>query len=86
MDGTRKELGRQCGTEHRKDKKNKKNNKHNKNDGAGSSYMERLCSELFRKVRKYWKYRNGSRKDKEGQEKELLPGNTSARIYECYGM
>ena len=85
---TRKELGRQCETEHRKDKKNKKNNKHNKNDGAGSSYMERLRSELFRKVwkyRKYRKYRNGSRKDKEGQEKELLPGNTSARIYKCYG-
>ena len=33
-------------------------------DGAGSSYMERLRSELFRKVRKYRKYRNGSRKDK----------------------
>ena len=78
------ELGRQCGTEHRKDKKNKKDNKHNKNDGAGSSHMERLRSELFRKVRKYRKYRNGSREDKEGQEKELLPGNTSARIYECY--
>ena len=47
--------------------------------------MERLWSELFRKVRKYWKYRNGSRKDRGRQGKELLPGNTSARIYECYG-
>ena len=66
MDGTRKELGRQCETEHRKDKKNNKNNKHNKNDGAGSRYMERLRSELFRKVQKYQK---GSRKDREGQGK-----------------
>ena len=47
-----------------------------------ATYMERLWSKLFRKVQKY---QNGSRKDKEGQEKELLPGNTSARIYECYG-
>ena len=86
MDGTRTELGRQCGTEHRKDKKNKKDNKHNKNDGAGSSHMERLRSELFRKFRKFRKFWNGSRKDKEGQEKELLPGNTSVRVYECYGM
>ena len=47
--------------------------------------MERLQSELFRKVRKYWKYWNGSRKDRERQGKELLPGNTSARIHKCYG-
>ena len=71
--------------EHRKDKKNKKNNKHNKNDGAGSSYMERLWSKLFRKVQKYRKYQNGSRKDRERQGKELLSGNTSARIHECHG-
>ena len=57
------ELGRQCGTEHRKDKKNKKNKQHNKNDGAGSSHMERLRSELSRKFRNFRKYRNGSRKD-----------------------
>ena len=56
-----------------KTKKNKKNNKHNKNDGAGSSYMERLWSKLFRKVWKYWKYLNGFRKDRGRQGKELLP-------------
>ena len=55
--------------EHRKDKKNNKNNKRNKNDGAGSSHMERLWSELFGKVRKFRKFQNGSRKDKEGQGK-----------------
>ena len=72
------ELGRQCGTEHRKGKKNKKNNKHNKNDGAGSRYMERLQSELFRKVQKYQK---GSRKDREGQGK-AGKGNFSLEIHQ----
>ena len=46
-----------------------------------ATYMERLWSKLFRKVQKY---QNGSRKDSERQGKELLPGNTSARIHECY--
>ena len=75
--------------EHRKDKKNKKNNKHNKNDGAGSRYMEMLRSELFRKVRKYWKYRKGSRKagrPRKGRENELLPGKALVRVHECYWM
>ena len=36
------------------------------------------------KVWKYQKCWNGSRKDREGQGKELLPGNTSVRVYECY--
>ena len=57
--------------EHRKDKNNKNNNKHNKNDGAGSRYMERLQSELFRKVQKYWKGSRMARKAQEGPERAV---------------
>ena len=39
--------------------------------------MERLQSELFRKVQKYWKYWNGSRKGREragnGREWNFCP-------------
>ena len=53
--------------------------------------MEKLQSKLFRTVRKYWKYWKGSWKEsgqgkgRERQRMELLSGNTSARIHECYG-
>ena len=56
---------------HRKDKKNNKHNKHNKNDGAGSRYIERLRSKLFRKVQKYWKGSRKARKAQEGPERAV---------------
>ena len=50
--------------------------------------MERLRSELFRKVWKYRKYQKGSRKPgrpRKGKENELLPRKALVRVHECYG-
>ena len=49
--------------------------------------MERLQSELFRKVQKYQEYQKGSRKPgrpRKGRENELLPGKALVRVHECY--